>query len=253
MLAVGRPPAFARAQAADTTTARIDRDAIDALTRMGAYLRTLKAFDVRAAITTEDVLLDGQKVQSTKTATLVAEKPDRLRLDVSADHQPRLFLYDGKNFTLYAPRSSYYATVPAPPTIAELAHLLEDKYDVDLPFVDLFRWGTPESNIAAITAARDIGPSKVEGTTCQHYAFRQEGLDWEVWIQNGEFPLPRRLVLTTLTDEARPQHTSVYTWNLAPSVSADAYAFVPPKDARKITFAEVRVAQSAEKKRDEKR
>jgi hypothetical protein len=244
VLAVGQPPAFARAQAADTTT-KIDPDAIQALTRMGAYLRTLKAMEVRAAMTTEDVLLDGQKVQSMKTATLVAETPIRMRLDVADDRQPRLFLYDGKTFTLYAPRSSYYASIPAPPTINELANLLDDKYDIDLPFVDLFRWGTPESNIADITAATDIGPDQVDGTTCEHYAFRQAGLDWEVWMQNGDFPLPRRLVLTTMTDDARPQYTATYTWNLAPSVSADAYTFTPPKDAKKITFAEAKAARDA--------
>jgi hypothetical protein len=44
-------------------------------------------------------------------------------------------------------------------------------------------------------------------STCEHYAFRQEGLDWQIWIQ-GDYPLPRKFVIRTLTDDARPQHTS---------------------------------------------
>ena len=59
---------------------------------------------------------------------------------------------------------------------------------------------------------------------------------------------PRKLVITTLTDEARPQHESVYTWNLAPSVSADAFAFVPPEGATKIAIVDVAHARELLKK-----
>jgi len=40
-------------------------------------------------------------------------------------------------------RVNYYATVPAPPTIAELVDRLEKKFGIDLPLVDLFYWDTP--------------------------------------------------------------------------------------------------------------
>ena len=226
----------------------IDPDAIAALNKMGAYLRTLNTFQVQATVTTEDVLDDGEKVQRMSTKKLLAARPNRLFLEDMNDRKPRNFYYDGKSFTLFAPKVNYYATVDAPPTIPELANRLEDKYNIDLPFVDLFRWGTPESNLSDITAASDIGPSVIEGTTCEQYAFRQNGLDWQVWIQAGEFPLPRKLVLTTLTDDARPQHTSVYTWNLAPSFNDAAFAFTAPKDAHKITLAETTLTDVTPKK-----
>jgi hypothetical protein len=237
--ALARPGAITaggpRASATDTT-ATIDPDAMSALDSMGRYLRTLRAFQVRAAITSEEVLVDGQKVQLANEADLVAMKPDRLRLKTSSDRKERLFLYDGKNFTQFAPRKNFYTTVPAPPTIPELANRLDTQYGIEMPFVDLFRWGTPESNAKDITAAADIGPSVIDGITCEQYAFRQPGLDWQVWIQDGDFPLPRKLVLTTTTDDARPQYEAVYTWNLAPSVDPAAFVFVPPKDAKQIAI-----------------
>ena len=224
--------------AARADTGAIDPDAIAALEKMGAYLRTLNVIQVSGQIATEDVLDDGQKVQSTSVYDLIAKRPNNLRVEIKNDRRPRLMVYDGKTFTLWAPDEKFYAKVDAPPTINALADTLSDKYDIDLPFVDLFRWGTPESDIKAITAALDLGPSTVDGTTCEQYAFRQDGLDWQVWIQQGDFPLPRRLVLTTTDDDARPQHTSVYTWNLAPSFSDGAFVFVPPSDAKRITIAE---------------
>jgi hypothetical protein len=125
----------------------------------------------------------------------------------------------------------------APATVAELIRTLEEKFDIELPLVDLFRWGTPEASTASITAAMDLGPGTVGGTTCHHYAFRQEGLDWQIWIQEGDFPLPRKLVLTTTTDEARPQFTASYTWDPAPSMNDAAFTFDPPADVDRIEFA----------------
>ena len=230
--------------AVDTTT-ELDEDALAALDRMGSYLRTLKDFQLKADVVTEDVRTDGQKVQIIRSVDLVARRPDRLFAEIANDRQRRLFFYDGKNFSLYAPRPQFYATVAAPPTIEKLADDLEDKYDIELPLVDLFRWGTPESDVKAIRSAIDLGPSAINGVTCEQFAFRQDGLDWQLWIQRGQNPLPCRIVITTLTDEARPQHTATYTWNLAPSFDDNTFVFRAPAGAKPIPLTEVPVVASS--------
>ena len=64
-------------QVADTGDAgdRIDANAIAALQKMGAYLRTLKSFGVHAVVTTEDVMEDGEKVQRSNVTDLVTVRP----------------------------------------------------------------------------------------------------------------------------------------------------------------------------------
>ena len=229
--------------------ATVAPEAMAALNRMGAYLRTLKAFQVKAVTTTDEVLDSGQAVQSASVVDALAVRPNRLRVEVTSDDKHRLFLYDGTNFTVFAQLINYYATVPAPPTIGELADKLDDKYGIEIPLVDLFKWGTPQSEEEKlITSAIDVGPGSVDGTTCEQFAFRQEGLDWQVWIQQGDYPLPRKLILTTLTDEARPQHSQILTWNLAPSFDEAAFTFDPPKDAQKIVIAEANTSPSDAKK-----
>jgi hypothetical protein len=245
---VAHSPSVAAAQATPPNSA-IDPDAITALNDMGAYLRGLKEYQVKARVTSDDVLTDGQRIQYTSATDMLVRNPDRLLANVVNDRIERTFLYDGKSFTLWAPRVSYYATVDAPATIRELLTRLDEKYEIEMPFVDLFLWGTPKSSVADIKAATDIGPSVVENITCEQYAFRQDGLDWQIWIQKGSHPLPLKLVLTTLTDEARPQHMVVYTWNLAPSFNDAAFVFVPPPDAKKITFMDMSAARTDAKKK----
>jgi hypothetical protein len=247
-MAVAGVASQARAQEAPD----IDPGAMAALDKMGTYLRTLKAFQIRSTITSETVLDDGQKIQFDSVADLLVDRPNKLRMEATGDRQHRLFFYEGNTFTLFAPSMNVYATVPAPPTIAELVDRLQDKFDIELPLVDMFYWGTPKAAAKEINSAIDLGPSSVGGVTCEQFAFRQPGIDWQIWIQNGDFPLPRKLVISTLTDEARPEYVSVYTWNLAPSFDDTAFVFDVPKDAAKITITEVQAARTGGEKDSDK-
>ena len=237
-LAVLVPAAQAQTPAAAPA---IDQDAIAALTRMGTYLRSLKAYQIDVTITDEDVLDDGQKIQSESHTNLLARMPNGIRVERSSDRVERLYLWDGKNASILARRMNYYATVPAPATISELIDVLDEQYGIDMPLVDLFLWGAPEWTPAKIKGAMVVGPSVVAGTTCDQYAFRQDEVDYQIWIQKGDFPLPRRIVITTKTDEARPQHTAAYNWNLAPSFNDGAFVLDPPTGALRVELAKITV------------
>jgi hypothetical protein len=225
------------------TVAERDPDAIKALEKMGDYLRTLKTFQIRSVTNRDEVLDDGQNVEYDGVVDMIVERPNRLRAEVTSDKQQRLYFFNGSSLSIWAPRVNYFAMVPAPPTIRELADTLTTKYDIELPLVDLFYWSDRKST-DDIVSATDLGASQVDGVTCQHYAFRQEGADWQVWIQLGDHPLPRKLVIRTTTDEARPRFASVMTWNLAPSFNDAAFTFVPPADAHKITMTRVPGSES---------
>jgi hypothetical protein len=225
------------AQATDDKAAsQIDPDAMKALETMGTYLRTLKSFQVDSQVSNDDVLDDGEIVTYSRKDTLLAARPNRLRVEMKGDDKNVFLFYDGKNFTVYGKIQNYYATVPAPATIGELIDKVNDKYDIEVPLVDLFMWGTDESTIKKITSASDIGPGVVDDVTCEHYSFRQDGVDWQIWIQLGDYPLPRKIVIRTLSDDARPEHTAVLSWNLAPSFNDVAFTFEPPNDAKRIVL-----------------
>ena len=212
--------------------------AMAALQGMGAYLRTLKTFQVEAATTDEDVLDDGQKIQYAGVTNILAQMPDRpARRGVERPARAASASTTGRPSRCSPKRLNYYATVPAPPTIGQLADMLDEKYGFSVPLADLFRWGSPELERRRHQGGHRPRPRRRPGHHVPAVrASAQAEIDWQIWIQKGDFPLPRKLVITTKTDEARPQHSAVYTWNLAPSFNAATFTFDPPAGAGKVVL-----------------
>ena len=78
----------------------------------------------------------------------------------------------------------------------------------------------------------------IDGVLCDHYAFRQEGVDWQLWIERGNTPMPRKLVITTTDEETQPQYVAQLTWNLTPQLDDTIFTFNPPEDAHQIVLRE---------------
>jgi hypothetical protein len=235
-LALAAGPALAQ-QPAPAAASERDAKAIEALSAMGKYLRSLKSFALRADTTIDEVLTTGQKVQFAGTLEFRFQAPNRLRAEVNTDRRQRQFFYDGKTLTQYGPRMKYYATVAAPGTIGEALQMAEQKYDLEVPLADLFFWGTDKAGTEDIKDAAYIGPARIGGKDCGHYAYRQENVDWQVWIERGKQPLPCKIVITTTDEPAQPQYAVVLKWDLAPKLDNATFAFAPPKDAKKIQLA----------------
>ncbi len=231
----------------------VEPEAIDALRKMSGFLGEQKSFSIRTSMQTDYVLDNGQKVRMQSHGNVRVQRPSRLRADVVSDRKEREFIYDGKTFTIYSPKVGYYARLPAPATIIELADQLQAQYGLELPLVDLFRWSRDEAAFKDIKAATFVGTTELEGVQTDHYAFRQPGVDWQIWIEHGDKPVPRKLVLTTTDDPARPEHAIEMTWHLGATHQDSQFTFTPPKDSKRIGIAELGPPPAADTSRRAKR
>ena len=153
-------------------------------------------------------------------------------MELVSDLKTRTYYYDGKQFTIYAPKLGYYATMAAPPTNRAFLKTLYDKFGIELPLEDLFRWSDGDGfDVRALTAGYSAGTATLDGVATDHWAFRQGDYDWEVWIQQGDQPLPRKLTIVDRTDPAMPGYTARLSWTLNPTFAADDFTFTPGPDA----------------------
>jgi len=235
--------AFADAGAAQnaagsTEAPVVEPEALAALNRMGAALRALNAMTLDAQTTNESVLETGQKLQFAGTVHIVAQRPDKFKIEVRSDTQQRDYYYDGKNVTVVVPATKFYAIDSAPPTIKEAIIALRDKRGIDMPLADLFLWGTDQSQQRALVSGYTIRPATIQGRQCMQYAFRQPHVDWQVWIPTADPALPCKVVITNTDDPSLPQYSAVLTWEPNASTDQGTFAFNPPTGFSRIVLAD---------------
>ncbi len=85
-----------------------------------------------------------------------------------------------------------------------------------------------------------VGPSVVGSVKTTHLAFRGAEVDWQIWIEDGDKPLPRKFILTSKKVAGEPQFTVlIRNWDLAPKLTNQEFSFTPPKGAKKIEFLQL--------------
>jgi hypothetical protein len=220
--------------------AGVDPDATRMLKRMTDYVGGLPRFSVDTAATVEVVLPSGQKIQFTSATRTMLQRPDKLRSERVGDVLSQLFYYDGRKLTIYNPEEDYYATVPAPATIDAMLDFARETLDVVAPAGDLVTLDAYARLMDGVTQGFRVGKSAIGGVRCDHLAFRSGDLDWQIWIEDGERPLPRKFVITSLDIEQAPQFEVVMSnWSLAPAIPAGFFDFAPPPGAKAIEFLPV--------------
>jgi hypothetical protein len=228
-------PDVARAQAAS-----VDPDVAGMVKRMTDYVGKLPHFSVDTAATLEAVLHSGQKIQFTSATRTTLQRPDKLRSERIGDIVSQLFYYDGRKLTIYNPQDGYYATVAAPATIEGMMDFAREKLDVVAPAGDLVTLDAYQRLMDGVTQGVWVGKSAIGGVRCDHLAFRSGVIDWQIWIEDGEKPLPRKFVITSLDVAQAPQFEVVMSnWSLEPAIPAGYFDFTPPPGARAIEFLPV--------------
>jgi hypothetical protein len=233
----------AAAQQPEPPGERLAPPSVQALEKMGRHLQSLQKFSVSALTSVEVVLDTDQKLEIGGDVSYSVERPDKLRIDLQTDVVKGEFIYDGKTFTYVSPQENTYAQAPAPATISETLAEAAQKYHLTFPLADLFAWGTPDAPIGALVEGFKVGTATVNGKLTDHWAYRTQDQDFEIWIAQDDKPLPLKVSLVDRDDLARPRMTAILTWNEQPDIPAAAFAFTPQPDARKLRFLEEGDAQ----------
>jgi hypothetical protein len=238
----------ARLKPADKDTA-IDPQAVSALNKMSSYLKTLKTFKINSEASTDELVDTNMKVQKNRSSEISIELPNRAYAHIRGDEKDVELIYDGQTLTVFSKKQNYYAATPAPPTVARAVDVIRARYGITFPLADFIRMATGENLLQGIIAAGNIGTSWIDGVECDHVAVRQPEVDWQVWIERSETPVPRRYVITSKKEVTQPQYIANIAWDLSPSISESIFTFTPPPGAERIKFGRVRdVAQTPQKR-----
>lgn len=213
------------------------------LDRMTATLRATNTFSITADVTRDEVVALGYKLQNNEQSTLVVQKPGKLRAEISGDERNRTIVYDGATLAMYSPDDQAYVRTQAPDTLAALVPLLLDM-GVEMPLIDVLYQGSVGTLTEGVRGGILVGQSEIDGRTCDHLAFRQASIDWQLWVEQGARALPCKILITTRYEVGDPQYQAVLHWNLKPAITSSTFVFTAPEGAMEIALAKTSAADT---------
>lgn len=205
---------------------------------MADYVTSQKTIAVTFDSDIEVITSNLQKIQFTSSGQVQLSRPDKLRATRTGGYRDVEIVFDGKTLTVNNKDGKDYAQIETAGTAEELIDVLREKHGVVAPGADLLLTNVFNVMMADVVEATVIGKGVIDGVECDHLAFRNVETDWQIWIEAGTRPIPRKYVITSKGIGEAPQYTlRIKEWKT--DVPADAYAFKPDPSAKKIALGEL--------------
>jgi hypothetical protein len=215
--------------------ARAQDDAGKILKSMSDYVASQKVISATFDSDMEVITPDLQKIQFASSGQLSLSRPDKLRATRTGGYADIELVFDGKVATVFGKNINAFAQLDAPGSIDQLVDRLRNQLSVELPGADLLLSNAYDVLMSDVIDAKHIGQGVIDGVECEHLAFRNADTDWQVWVEVGPRPVPRKYVITSKAVTGGPQYTlRIKGWKTDAQLSADAFVFKPPADAKKV-------------------
>ena len=212
-----------------------DDDALKILKGMSDYLASQKNISLSFDSDIEVITPEIQKIQFASSGQVLLSRPDKLRATRTGGYADVEFVFDGKTASVLGKNINAFIQLEAPGSLEQLVDKLRNDYSVALPGADLLVANAFDVLSADVLNAVHVGRGVVDGFECEHLAFRNDDTDWQLWVQVGDAPIPRKYVITSKTEAGAPQYTLVIReWKTDAQPSADAFAFKAPDGAKKL-------------------
>ena len=228
-IACGTPPALA-----DSSS-----DAKAVVKSMADYLAKQSnlhfTFDTDLDVVTDEL----QKVTFASSGDATLSRPNKIKLSRQGGFTDFDLISDGKTVTVNGNKAGLYATTEAPASLADLVQKLDD-IGIKSPAADLLGPDAYDQLIDADADGKVIGTGYVDGKECTHVAFRSSNVDWQLWVETGDAPLPCQYIITTKHVAQAPQYSIRFSgWSTGVAPAADTFAFKPTAGAKQVKLDEL--------------
>ena len=216
---------------------------------MCAHLNGLRAFRFETENAFDTVEPGGQKLQFSRRVQVNCRRPNKVSGASIGDPDWDVgYWFDGKHITILNRKLNVYSQVETPATIDAMLDHMNTRYGMAVPTADFLFSDVCAVLLADVRTGRYLGEHRVGDAQCHHLAFQQESIDWQIWIDTGEKPWPRKLVVTYKQDDGCPQFSATFLkWDPDAKLADADFVFTPPKDAEQIEL----VAVDADENMDE--
>ena len=208
--------------------------------QMSARLAAATALSATTTETRDIVRFSGKKETVSQTAVYTVRRPDRFYVKMTGGRGLETW-YNGKMLTIAAHPDKVFAQAPMPETIDRTLDAIAERYDMALPMGDLFYSSAAKALLSDTTTGGYAGKENVGNTPAVHLAFKDVGVDWDLWLPERGDPLPLRLKVVQKSRTGQPVIDLTFTsWDLAAKVTDATFVPKVPAEYEGIAHAAAR-------------
>ncbi len=216
---------------------RQDALAIEVLKSMSAFNGSLDRFTINSVSMTDARLGAGLIVTNVAEVEMNIDRPGAAHISVFDGVNTRqLFFYEGR-FTVYNSENSYYAQAEIPKDLDAAMKFTVEDLEVDAPLLDLMYRDAAEYLVTSQETIMYLtGKARVGGVDCHHLVIRGPESDVQLWVQEGDRPLLRKIIITSKWEGGSPRFVANLQWDTDPQFKDGIFKFKAPEGASNIGF-----------------
>jgi len=237
--AIGASQAQPAKKPAAATETESQAQARDILMRMAEFMARTQHFSVTVRGGYDSVQESGQKIEFAESRKVTLSRPDRLLVEGErSDGSKTLTVFNGKEIMLIDAARNVYATAPQPGGVDDtIVHFVRD-LGMRLPLAVLLVSQLPAEMKNRVRSIDYVEKTRIYGASSHHLAVRGDTVDFQIWVSEGDKPLPQRIVITYREAPGQPDfRAQLSDWNLAPAITDTTFSVEPPDGAQKVAFA----------------
>ena len=229
--------------ALSTTSSADETDAKRLLKAMSEYLAAQSAVSFNYDASLEVVTPDDQVLGLASSGSLQLSRPDKIHVTRMGGFADVHMNFDGKTLTILGKNENLYTQVEVPGDIDHLVKQLREQYSRPLPAADLLTLDAYDALMADVIDIKDLGSGVIGGIECDWLAFRKEEVDFQIWIAQGDMPVPCKYVIASKMVANGPQYSVQFSnWKTGADADRGDYTFKNSSSATKVELNDLKGA-----------
>jgi hypothetical protein len=214
-----------------------DTDEVKRLLQESAdFLAAQSRFGFRAHVGYDALQRNGQKLEFGGNREATVRRPDRIRIEATQRDGDRMTLFfDGEQIAIDLPEEKAYVMARKPGTLDAAIDYLVDDLDTPMPLHEFLSSNFYDGVKDGILSGFYVEEAALGERRCHHLALRMAEVDAQIWIEDGERPLPCRLLITYKREQGSPQFwAEFHEWDLSPKAPDRLFEYKPPEGAERL-------------------
>jgi hypothetical protein len=219
------------------TDSHKDQRALDVLNKMAVYSASIGRFVITGQTHTDARFDVGLVISNPRESQLYVDRSGSLFVtSFDGIDTSEIYIHDGM-LTVSGTKHNYYARTKAPEDLETALHFALDQFDVETPLMD-FVFADAFSHLLEDqdTIIYLTDKSRIRGIDCHHIVVRGPEVDMQLWIEEGDKPVTRKIQITSILEKGSPRYYAFLDWNVQPDFDPGIFNFVAPEDSMEIKF-----------------